>query len=109
MDLKNMKMDAEEAKEYSQPTAMGGQAEYPYGLRIRLDDSSLAKLGMSSLPAVGSEIAIMAKAKVCCVSSNDVDGESESSVELQITDMDVSSGTKKQDPAKALYGDESEA
>lgn len=101
--MKNMKMDEEEAKEYS-PSSMASDApEYPYGLQISLDDSSLEKLGLDKLPEVGAEIEIRAVAEVCSVSENKTyEGEVERRVCLQITDMEVGRGST--DAAKELYG-----
>lgn len=105
MEMKSMKLEAEEAGEYSQPTAIADRAEYPYGLRIRLDDASLRKLAISELPKVGSSMIINAKAKVCATGANDINGESESYLELQITDMGVSA-IREAHAAQSLYGDD---
>ncbi len=87
--LINMQSSAEEAKEYVQPSAEDAP-KYPWGLCVTLDDDSLEKLGVSSLPAVGTEVTIMAKAIVTAARENATQGgESEASVDLQITDMRV--------------------
>lgn len=105
MSLVNMKMSAEESKEYS--GAEMESPEYPYGLTIDLDDDSLAKLGITSLPKVGSEMMITAKCVVKGVSSNQYQGsDEESRVCLQITDMDVGQTENAQNDNRAskLYG-----
>lgn len=85
--LINMKMDAEEAKEQTQPTEKDAP-EYPWGLCITLNDDSLEKLGVSELPKIGTKVTIMAEADVTSVSSYQTQGgEAELSVSLQITDM----------------------
>lgn len=105
MSLVNMKMSAEESKEYS---GMEMESpEYPYGLTIDLDDDSLQKLGITSLPKVGSEMMITAKCVVKGVSSNQYQGsDEESRVCLQITDMDVGQTENAQNDNRAskLYG-----
>lgn len=105
MSLVNMKMSAEESKEYS--GAEMESPEYPYGLTIDLDDDSLAKLGITSLPKVGSEMMITAKCVVKGVSSNQYQGsDEESRVCLQITDMEIgqTDNAQNNDRAAKLYG-----
>jgi len=67
--------------------------DYPYGLRLSLDDAALDKLGMD-LPDVGDVVDVVAKARVEEVSarSHRHDGRSEQHrrAELQITNMKVS-------------------
>lgn len=105
MSMINMKMSAEESKEYG---GMEIEApEYPYGLSIDLGDDSLEKLGITALPKVGSEMMITAKCVVKSVSSNQMQGgDKESRVCLQITDMDVGQTENAQNDNRAtkLYG-----
>lgn len=81
-----MKQDKEEAGEgmdcyYS---------AYPYGLELRLDNSALAKLGLTQPPAVGTVIMIQAQVTVTeARASQDQEGEIESSSCWQITDMGI--------------------
>lgn len=68
--------------------------DYPYGLCIRLDGDELDKLGMKTLPQVGTEIPITVKVKVTRVSQSAADTGNEEydemrCVELQITDMAI--------------------
>lgn len=87
--LINMQQSAEEAKEYSQPTEAEAP-KYPWGLCITLNGDSLDKLGVKALPAAGSKVTIVAKAEVTRTSENQTqDGESEMSLDLQITDMQL--------------------
>lgn len=88
--LINMKMDAEEVKEQTNPTAQDAP-KYPWGLCITLNDDTLEKLGIDKLPEVNTEVRIVAKAEVTSVRTWQTQGgEDESTVELQITDMQVS-------------------
>lgn len=99
----NMKMSAEEAKEQCGPCSPDDQPRYPYGLAINLDDDALTKLGIGDSLEVGDEVTITAKATVTSKSGyQTMVGDAESSMGLQITDMDVAaSGSTK--TTKALY------
>ena len=63
--------------------------QYPWGLRITLDNESLQRLGLNakSLPAVGDSVSVMAMANVCSVSTRTTDHGEDNYVELQITDI----------------------
>lgn len=101
----NMKMSAEEAKEYAGAVSPSQAPEYPYGLCIDLDDDALSKLGLAQLPEVGAEMTMMAKVIVTRVSSNKTQaGETESCVGLQITDMELNQPAGRRDIAMSLYG-----
>lgn len=97
----NMKSKTEgessvEIAEYKEP-------EYPYGLCLHLGMDELEKLGMSQLPEVGAVMMISAKAFVKSTSAYETQGDGKSmSVDLQITDMEVAAGEKK-DPASVMY------
>ncbi|MDY7579361.1 hypothetical protein RGU70_13665 [Herbaspirillum sp. RTI4] len=107
MAMIDMKMSAEEAKEQTAPSESSeSESQYPYGLRVSLDDDALEKLGLTSLPAVGSKISFNAVAEVCGTSSYAQDGgEAETSLSLQITGMEVTSSAQTTtDAANALYG-----
>jgi len=87
--LINMAMSAEETREYTEPTPAEAP-KYPWGLCINLDDDQLEKLGLTALPAVGTEIHIVAKGTVESVSSQDRQGgDAESNMSVQITDMAI--------------------
>lgn len=103
MALVNMKMSAEEAREEYEPTAADAP-EYPYGLSLNLDDESLAKLGITTLPAVGTTMTLTARVEVCSTSQySNRKGENETSLSLQITDMELAAGAAP-DAATILYG-----
>ena len=62
--------------------------EYPYGLRINLRTEELAKLGITTLPAVGAEMKLIASVRVIGTGQNEYqDGDVNRHVELQIEQM----------------------
>ncbi len=87
----SLKRTAKEKKGDSPIAANSSSSEdYPYETRMTLDHDLLDKLGMTSLPAVGTEMKIHARAKVHSTSEhNDSDGESRRSIGLQMTHMRV--------------------
>lgn len=74
--------------------------EYPYGLRICLDNESLTKLGITELPAIDAEFKVTALACVVSISQNESQGSEKPyrSVDLQIEMMELS-------PAKEESGE----
>lgn len=105
MALKDMKLDAKAAKETMLCCAEPETPMYPYGLRLCLDDDTLEKLGITSLPEVGIEVAIMAKATVVEVEvCQSQDGETHREMDLQITKLDVEVPGMDRTAAGILYG-----
>jgi hypothetical protein len=105
MAMTNMKMSATERKEYMGETVASEGPEYPYGLCLRLDDDALEKLGLTELPAVGTEVMVMAKAVVKSTSAYARNGgENHRDVELQVTDMELGPVASASSAADALYG-----
>jgi uncharacterized protein (DUF2249 family) len=76
--------------------------DYPYGLELSLDNSTIEKLKMQDLES-DDEVYIVAKAKVTSSTSRSVGGKTERSAGLQITDMALS---KSEDAESALYSKE---
>ena len=107
MELKSMKMTAEQAKEYAIGVATAPDADaprYPYGLCIRIDDDGIDALGLMSLPTVGQTVMIMARATVKLVEQRQMlDGETERCLEIQITDMALSPESSSKPPEQTLY------
>ncbi len=107
MAMINLKMSREERKEYGEVAVTDSEGpQYPYGLCIDLDDDTLEKLGITSLPAVGTAIQFTARAVVKSTSSNQYEGsEPESRMSLQITDIEPGDASRSSsDSATALYG-----
>lgn len=109
MEMKSMMNSSEDVKEYgASSTMMSDAPKYPYGLRLDLDDKSLKKLGIKSLPSVGDKMMIQALVEVCCVSERqELDEDSAMNVGLQITDMAIADAPKESKSAsETLYGSE---
>lgn len=91
---------------------MSEQPKYPYGLQLSLDEGLLAKLGLRELPAVGTDMKLVAEVEICSVSSYEAkDGSPDQRVCLQIEAMsltpmtdDPSDQVAKPNPAQTLYG-----
>lgn len=111
MNLTDMQMSAEEAREDNGCCAPGGSDEsdlpkYPYGLSISLNDGVLEKLGLTALPDVGASMTLTARVEVCSNSQyQDRSGKTDRSVSLQITAMELSGAGESAEasPADVLY------
>ena len=105
MAMVNLALTAQEAKDtYGSPSpAVEDAPKYPYGLCIYLNEATLEKLGLSEMPAVGSVIDIVSKAKVTAISEREQqDGDTERTLDLQITDLDM--GGERTDQADRMFG-----
>ena len=99
----DMKMEPEMRKDFSTPKMEA--PEYPHGLRICLEKKELEKLGFMKAPEIDKMMELKGKVKVVEVSNQDYGQGDEYRVELQITDMELSSEKKDEGPAKVLYGE----
>jgi len=108
----DMAKSPDEVKEETKggPPAMGAAPSapvYPWGLCIRLEEDSLAKLGLDGeMPSVGDMIHLCAMAKVTSVSENEMeDGKGGKTtrrcIELQITHL----ATENEDQENAAIED----
>jgi hypothetical protein len=110
MKLKSMKLDKSDREETKAgPIDASDQPAYPWGLQVRLDEQSLDKLGLDTLPKVDGELMLIAKVRVVAVSSNEHSkgGEGKThkhkSVELQITAMALDDVPAEKDASDELY------
>lgn len=105
--MKDMSLTAEEAKEYAGDMCCGPDEKgpkYPYGLTISLNDGSIEKLGITSLPMVGTKVNIMAVAVVTSIEQRqDSDGENETSMCLQITQMEAQMPSPEKNAAEKMW------
>lgn len=83
--------------------------EYPYGLRLCLDNDTLKKLGINKVPAVGSKMKLMAMVEVCSTSAYETkENGMMQTMDLQIVEMSLSGNKKEIDPSKLYSSSESE-
>lgn len=113
MALIDMQLDRKEAQEEAGASPSDNLPKYPYGLCIYLDDETLEKLGLTQLPKVGTTLQLTAMVKVTGTRSHEIQTEKESgepdentssSVDMQITAMELSAGQTQQSAASMLYG-----
>lgn len=104
MDLTSMKSPPADKGSLLVPDVMADSPpEYPYGLRIHLEQPELAKLGITELPAPGEPYELHAVAVVESVSAHDSqEGKPSRTLSLQITDLAVV--RKQVTTAGSLYG-----
>lgn len=87
--LINMENTPQEAQEMTSPSA-DNAPKYPWGLCITLNDDSLNKLGVKTLPAVGTQVTVIARATVSATRENATEGDgAQASMDLQITDLQI--------------------
>jgi hypothetical protein len=110
INLVNMKLSPK-AREEKPSTVAADSPTYPYGLSVHLDDDTLEKLGLSSLPAVGTTKMLVAKVSVQSTSIHEGEpfgGESRKrhrNMSLQITDLGLGDDEPEgPSPAEVLYG-----
>lgn len=100
-----MKATPAEQREMAPDMSVREAPEYPWGLRVQLEDESLMKLDLLTLPAVGESLMLHARVHVCRVTQSDAEGEPKRrSVELQITDLALEPDRGEADMAQRLYG-----
>ena len=76
--------------------AQCSEPDYPWGLRINLDEDALGRLGIKSLPAVGAPVGIEATGVAISVREETEGGKVRRYLELQITDLALAAaGTSK--------------
>lgn len=100
--LVNMKGAGDRALEVS--ATESPEDEYPWGLRIHLEDEQLERLGMDMMPDPGTKRMMMAKVEIVSTDVHNRDGEKHRSISLQITDMKLSDEDMRESAAETLYG-----
>lgn len=90
MNLVSMKKDGSHDKGCSCCEAAPSgcsEPDYPWGLRLNLDEDQIAALGIKQLPASGAPVGIEATALVVSLGEESRDGKVHRRLELQITDL----------------------
>ncbi|EJI1363646.1 hypothetical protein NDL49_000120 [Escherichia coli] len=105
MELVNLKTGTDTYQDEEGKTQT--RDDYPWGLCISLDNDTLNRLGITSLP-VGGMVMITAKALVKSTSERQDENEVCRRAELQITDMAMAPDSSEPPKAAAqtLYGGE---
>ena len=102
----SLKLTPEEAKGetlLAEPEP-GDAPAYPCGTTLYLDDDTLLKLGISELPPVGTKFTLTAIVEVTGNNARENQEGRESSLDLQITDMELGAAqTNDADRAKRIY------
>ena len=99
IDLKRTPKEiADEQKEMVTPEV----DQYPWGLRINLDEETLAKLPPEMFTTVGTEMTLTVIGKVSSVSVNDTNEGTERRACFQITGLEVPDA--KPSRAERMYG-----
>ena len=93
------------AEDQSEMLGKGPQDEYPYGLRICLDDDSMEKLGLSGTFEIGKKLRLNAVVEVVSSSKRETDEGPEFNMDLQIVEMELNSENTNSDRANRLYKD----
>lgn len=99
----SLKLSPNEARTEAGSPAAIEEPAYPYGLTLCLDDVTLAKLGITALPAAGKKFAIQALAEVVSTSQYENQDSKDLSVTLQITDMELSPSVAEARDPRLLY------
>ena len=101
--MENMKLSKSEASAIGTPAEVEAPL-YPYGLRIELSDESMKKLGLESLPTVGTKMELRAIVVVERASQNETKEGKRQDMSLQITDMELDGySDEKPSTDKKLY------
>lgn len=105
VDLKRTAAEKKAEKAEWDAMPMGGEGDdYPYGLRICLDSDTLEKLKLTPL-AVGGRVNFSGFGTVVSARMSESASGKECSMDIQITDLDLSPMDEKS-AASALYGDD---
>jgi len=108
MKLVDMKRTPEEIKAQEKAYAEGpggSDDQYPWSMKMTLGKEELAKLGITTLPEVGSEFHLEGIATVVGVRQSQGENDEDSrSVDLQITQLGCEPKVEAKSAAQAMYG-----
>jgi hypothetical protein len=97
----DMTLSPDAAKQETFLGDQDGGPKYPYGLSLYLDNDTLNRLGIQTLPAVGAQMSLTAICKVTSVGADEDQSGMVQRVNLQITAMEISEAEKT--PAQSIY------
>jgi hypothetical protein len=105
--MADMKMTKSEKKDTIPSVA--DTPNYPYGLCLRLDNASLEKLGITTLPKVGAKVMVTGMGVITSVSSHESKSNDSRNVEIQLQELAVDraeplSKEEKNELARADFG-----
>lgn len=89
MALTSVKNTKADKKRDRGEAAISSHDDFPYGLSITLEDSTLKKLGITKLPQVGDDMKIAAVGSVTSVNEHQSTRRKNRSVSIQIERLDV--------------------
>lgn len=87
--LKDMRLSKSDKEEIRETAVASDPPEFPFGLRIHLNEESIEKLNMGKLPSPGSEMMAMVKLRVESASINKTEEKMDRNLSLQITKMGI--------------------
>lgn len=88
----HMKMEPRDPEKDSTLEKAAQGPRYPYGLTIHVDQDELEKLGLDTLPAVGTVCELEGKGKVTNISASADDSGKRKSLTIQITHLAIDPG-----------------
>lgn len=102
VDIKRTKADKEaEKKRWDQPYTGD---DYPYGLKLELDNETITKLGLGDMDA-DETVMIMAEGFVANDTVNKRDGKTVRNVTIQISKLAIDQAEEDDDASETLYGE----
>jgi hypothetical protein len=100
--VKDLKLTKEDKKEEEKSWQSPSEDDYPYGLSLQLEESSIKKLGINQQDYdVDQEVTFAAKALVSSISENKNQNATRRSMSLQIIAMELK--PEEVDPASTMY------
>lgn len=106
VDIKRTAADKKkEQEQWSDKPDIASMDDYPYGLRICLENATLEKMGLTEQDFdAGNSVGIVAEGMITEDRANSINGKVQRSISIQITKISVSQAAEKVDLADTLYG-----
>lgn len=106
--MKDMKMSQTEKKDSIAMSEAPKGDEYPWGLRLRLGEAELKRLGIDKLPKAGTSFPFSAEAKIISTHEDASENNKNRSVEVQVTaiDLDSEDESSESDKGSKVYPDQ---